>query len=153
MVRCRPNPRALQRDRLTRLAHDRHAHKVLIPNRAARWIKVYPARAWNVDLDPSMGVAARDSVVVVKIQIAGNEPRGDSKRAQCRDHEHRKVATTPAPELQGLYRILRSLLVSRHVLEVLIDGLRQVDEQLASIGRSVLAEEFGGPRIELQRGS
>src|SRR5258708_29617626 len=40
MVRCRPNPRALQRDRLTRLAHDRHAHKVLIPNRAARWIKV-----------------------------------------------------------------------------------------------------------------
>src|SRR5882762_9434821 len=65
MVRCGPNPRALQRDRFTRLAHDRHAHKVSIPNRAARWIKVDPAPAGNIDLDPGMGIAARDLVVVI----------------------------------------------------------------------------------------
>jgi hypothetical protein len=69
MVRCGPNPRALQRDRLTRLARDRQAHKVLIPNRAARRIKVDPAWAGNVDLDPSMGVAASNSVVVVIVKI------------------------------------------------------------------------------------
>src|SRR4029077_5431545 len=64
----------------------------------------------------------------------------------------REVATTPAPELQGLYRILGSLLVPRHVLEVLVDGPRQADEKLASVGRSVLAQELGGPAIELAMG-
>jgi hypothetical protein len=97
-----------------------------------------------------MGVAASDTVVVViEIQISGNEPRSDSKRAQSRNHEHREVATTPAAQRQGPYRILGSLLVPRHVLEVPLDSLRHVDEKLAGIGRSILAEELGGPAIEL----
>ena len=98
-----------------------------------------------------MGVAAGDTVVVVigKMQISGHEPRGESKRAQRRDHEHRKVATTPARELQGPDRVLDALLVPRHVLEGPLDGLRHVDEKLAGVGRSVLAEERGGPAIEL----
>jgi hypothetical protein len=69
MVRCGANPRALQRDRLTRLAQDCHAHKVSIPNRAARRIKVDSTRAGSVDLDPGIGVAARDSVGVVIVKI------------------------------------------------------------------------------------
>jgi N-formylglutamate amidohydrolase len=61
-----------------------------------------------------MGVAAGDGVVVViaKMQISRHEPRGYSKRAQCRDHEHCKVATTPAPEFQGLDRTLAHILVA-----------------------------------------
>src|SRR5450432_2926445 len=55
MVGRGPNPCALQGDRLTRLAYDRDAHKVLIPDHAARRIKVDPARARNIDLDPGMG--------------------------------------------------------------------------------------------------
>jgi hypothetical protein len=43
MVRCGANPRALQRDRLARLAHDRDANKSLIPNHAGRRIIVDPA--------------------------------------------------------------------------------------------------------------
>ena len=82
------------------------------------------------------------------MQISGNEPRGDSKRAQRRDHEHRKVATAPARELQGPDRVLDTLLVPRHVLEGPLDGLRHVDEKLVGVGRSVLAEERGGPAIE-----
>ena len=53
----------------TRLARDRDAHKVLIPDHAARWIKVDPAGAGNVDLDPGMGVAARDTVFVIAAKI------------------------------------------------------------------------------------
>src|SRR6476660_7371290 len=150
MVRRGAEPRTSQRDRLARLAHDRNAHEVLIPDHAARWIEVDPAGAWNVDLHPSMCVAAGDIVVVViaKMQISGNEPRGDSKRAQRRNHEHGKVATTTAPQLQGLSWTLCSLLVSRHMLEGPPDGLRHVDKKLASVGRPVVPEEPGSPAIE-----
>jgi len=83
-----------------------------------------------------VGVAAGDTIVVIigKMQISGDEPRRDSKRAQRRDHEHRKIATTPARELQRLDRILGTLLVPRHVLEGPLDGLRHVDEKLAGVG-------------------
>ena len=64
------------------------------------------------------------------------------ERAHRRDHEHRQVATAPAPELQGTDRILGTLLVPRHVLEGPSDGLRHVDEKLVGVGRSVLAEEI-----------
>src|SRR6516162_998227 len=135
MVRRGPNPRALQRNRLARLVHDRDTHEVLIPDHAARRIEVDPARAGNIDLDPGMGVAARDTVVVIsKVQISGHEPRGDSKRSQRRDHEHRKVATTAARELQGPDRVLNSLLVPRYVLEGSLDSLRHVDEKVAGVG-------------------
>ena len=98
-----------------------------------------------------MGVAPDVAVVVVivKMQISGNESRGDSKRAQRRDHERRKVATTPAGEFQSLDRVLNSLLVSRHMLEGPVDGLRHIDEKLVGVGRSVLTQERGGPAIEL----
>src|SRR4029077_601982 len=76
MVRRGAEPRTSQRDRLARLAHDRYAHEVLIPDHAARRVEVDPAGAWNVDLHPSMCVAAGDIgvVVIVKMQISGNEP-------------------------------------------------------------------------------
>ena len=151
MVRRGPDPSSLQRNRLLRLVHNRDAHQVLIPDHAARGIEVDPAGAGDVDLDPGMGVAPRDAVVVVvivKMQISGNEPRGDSKRAQRRDHERRKVATAPAGELQGPDRVLNSLLMSRHMLEGPVDGLRHIDEKLIGVGRSVLAQERGGPAIE-----
>ena len=52
--------------------HDRNAHEVLIPDHAGRRIEVDPAGAWNVDLDPGMGVAADCTVVDVigKMQIS-----------------------------------------------------------------------------------
>jgi hypothetical protein len=115
--------------------YDRDAHEILIPDRTARWIEVGPAWAGNVGLDPGMAVAAGDAIIIVvigKTQISGHEPRGYSKRAQCRDQEHCEVAATPAPELQGLDWILDALLVARHVSESRLDGLRHVDEKLAS---------------------
>jgi hypothetical protein len=51
-------------------------------------------------------------------------------------------STHPGPGILG------SLFVPRHVPEVLVDGPRQVDEKRAGIGRSVLAEELGGPTVE-----
>ena len=125
MVRRGPDPRALQRNRLAGLMHDRNAHEVLIPDHAGRRIEVDPAGAGNVDLDPGMGVAADCTVVDVigKMQISGHKPRGDSKRAQRCNHEHREVATTPAREGEGPDRVLDSLLVPRHVLEGPLDGL------------------------------
>jgi hypothetical protein len=77
-----------------------------------------------------MGVAATCTVVDVigKMQISGHKPRGDSKRAQRCNHEHRKVATTPAREGEGPDRVLDTFLVPRHVLEGPLDGLRHVDE-------------------------
>ena len=75
---------------------------------------------------------------------------GYSKRAQRCDHEHRKVPTASAPELQGPDRILGSLLVTGHVFEGPPDGLGHVDNKVAGVGRSVLAEEPGSPAVELR---
>src|ERR1700731_1490185 len=61
MVRCGSDPRALQRNGLARLVHDRDAHEVLIPDHAARRIEVDPTRAGNIDLDPGMSVAPGDT--------------------------------------------------------------------------------------------
>ena len=65
MVRCGSDPRALQRNGLARLVHDRDAHEVLIPDHAARRIEVDPTRAGNIDLYPGMSVASGDTVVVI----------------------------------------------------------------------------------------
>src|ERR1700720_4873211 len=131
MVRRGPDPRTLQRNRLARLVRDCDTHEVLIPDHATRRIEVDPARAGKIDLDPGMGVATGDTVVVVigKMKISGHEPSGDPKRSQRRDHEHCKVATTPARELQGPDRVLDSLLMPRHMLEGPLDGLRHVDKK------------------------
>jgi hypothetical protein len=100
---------------MARIMRHRDAHEVLIPDHAARRIEVDPTGAGNIGLDPGMGVAAGETVVVVigKMQISGHEPRSKSKRAQRCNHEPRKVATTPVRELQGLDRVLDSLLVPR----------------------------------------
>ncbi len=153
MIRRVPEPRALQRDRLARVVRDRDADEVPIPDDAARRIEVDPAGSGNVDLDPGVGVAAGITIVVVivvwaKCTISGNEPRGDAARAQCSDHEHCEVATTPAPEIEGADRILDPLLVPRDVLERPSDGLRHVDEQVVRVGGSVFAEEARAPAIE-----
>ena len=84
------------------------------------------------------------------MQISGNEPSSYSKRAQRCDHEHRKVPTASAPELQGPDWILGPLLVSGDVFEGPPDGLGHVDKKLAGVGRSVLAEKPGSPAIELE---
>jgi hypothetical protein len=67
MVGRGPDPRALQRDRLARLAHDRNPHEVLIPDNAARWIEVHPAWSGNIDLNPGMCISARETIVIIVI--------------------------------------------------------------------------------------
>jgi len=154
MIRCSSDPRALQGNRLARLVRDRDAHEILIPHPAARRIEVDPTRAGNVDLDPGMSVAAGDKSIAVigKVQISGNKPRTESKRAERRDHEHCKIPTTPAHESEGLDWVLDSFVVSRHVLEGSVDGLRHVDEKVASVRRSVRTEEACGPVIDRRTG-
>ena len=97
-----------------------------------------------------MCVAAGDKIVAVigKVQISGHKPRSDSKRAERRDHEHRKIPTTPTHELQGLGRVLDSFFVPRRVPEGPVDGLRHIDQKVAGVGRPVRTEEARGPVIE-----
>ena len=150
MIRRRPVPRALQGDRLARVRHDCDANVVLISHDAAGWIEVDPAGAGNVDLDPGVSVAVGNIFVVVigQMHVSGHEARSNSARAQYRDHEHSKVATTPAAEIEGADRILNSLLVSRYVLEGPPDGPCHVDQQFVRVGGSVSAEEDRAPAIE-----
>jgi len=154
VIRCSSYPRALQGNRLARLLDDRDAHEILIPHPAARRIEVDPARAGNVDLYPGVGVAAGDktNAVIGKVQISGNKPRTQSKRAERRDHEHGKIPTTPAHEYEGLDWVLDTFVVPRHVLEGPVDSLRHVDEKVASVRRSVRTEEARGPVIERRTG-
>jgi hypothetical protein len=150
MIRRRPVPRALQGDRLAWVRHDCDANVVLISYDATGWIEVDPAWAGNVDLDPGVSVAVGNIFVVVvgQMHVSGHEARGNSARAQCRDHQHSEVATTPAAEIKGADWILNSLLVSRYVLEGPPDGPCHVDEQFVRVGGSVSAEEDCAPAIE-----
>src|ERR1700683_2348596 len=106
-------------------------------------MEVDPARAGNVDLDPGMGVAAGDKSIAVigKVQISGNKPRTESKRAERRDHEHCKITTTTAHDSEGLDWVLDSFVVPWQVPEGSVDGLRHVDEKVASVRRSVRTQK------------
>ena len=79
MVRRGSDPRALQGNRRVWIMHDRDAHQVLIPDHAARRIEVDPAEAGDIDLDPGMGMASGDTVVVLvaEMQISGHKARGE----------------------------------------------------------------------------
>jgi hypothetical protein len=88
-------------------------------------------------------------VVIGKMQIAGHESSGDAQRTQALDHQHRYIPTAPARERQRLYRALDSFLVPRHVLERPLDGLRHGDQKLVRVGRSVRAQEPGGPASDV----
>ena len=56
-------------------------------------IEIDPAGAGQIDLDPSMRVAAAGIVVVVvrDMQISGDKACGHPKRAYRLDHEHGEV--------------------------------------------------------------
>ena len=92
MVRCRPDPRALQRNRLLRLAHDRDADEVPISDHAARRVEVDPSGSGNVDLDPGMRVAAS---------------RNSRRLARCRYPETNRAAI-PSERNAAIMSIARS---------------------------------------------
>src|SRR5580704_17875332 len=150
VIRRGAEPCALQRNRLARVMRDRDADEFFIADAAARRIEVDPARAWNVDLDPGMGVAAGGTVVVIigQMQISGHEPSGNAARAQRRYHEHGEVTTTAAAEIERADRRLDALLVPRYVLEGPPDGPRHGAEQFVRVGRAVVAEERSAPAID-----
>jgi hypothetical protein len=131
---------------------DRDADEFVIANAAARRIEVDPARAWNVDLDPGVGVAAGNTIVVIVIigqmQISGHEASGNAAGAKRRYHQHGEVTTTAAAEIERADGRLDTLLVPRNVLEGPPDGPRHVAEQFVRVGRAVVAEERSAPAID-----
>src|SRR5580692_83726 len=131
---------------------DRDADEFFIADAAARRIEVDPARAWNVDLDPGVGVAAGNMIVVIVIvgqmQISGHEASGNAAGAKRRYHQHGEITTTAAGEIERTDGRLDTLLVPRDVLEGPPDGPRHVAEQRVGIGRAVVAQEPGAPVID-----
>src|SRR6202035_4193085 len=99
---------------------DRDADEFFIADAAARRIEVDPARSWNVDLDPGMGVAAGGTIVVViiigQMQVSGHEASGNAAAAKRRYHKHGEVTTTAAAEIERADGRLDTLLVPRNVL-------------------------------------
>ena len=131
---------------------DRDADEFFIADAAARRIEVDPARSWNVDLDPGVGIAAGNMFVVIVIigqmQISGHEASGNAAGAKCRYHQHGEITTTAAADIERADGRLDTLLVPRDVLEGPPDGPRHVAEQRVGVGRAVVAEERGAPVID-----
>src|ERR1700722_16308833 len=151
VIRSGAEPRALQRNGLARVMRDRDADEFFIADDASRRIEVDPARARNIDLDPGVGIAAGGTIVVIiigQMQISGHEASSDAAGAQRRYHEHGKVTTTAAAEIERADGRLDTLLVPRDVLEGPLDGPRHVAEQLVRVGRAVFAEERSAPAID-----
>ena len=152
MIRRGPEPRSLQRNGLARIVHHRDAHEVLVPDDASRRIEVDPPDR-EQGLDPSVGLPAGNTGVVIiivvgKMEISGHEPRSDASVRKRRYHEHGESRQLPLAEIQSLNRVLGTFLVPSLVLEGPPDGLRHVDEKLVRVGRSVRAQELGGPQID-----
>src|SRR5580700_5593143 len=151
IIRRGSEPRALQGNCLARVMGDRDADEFFIADAASRWIEVDPARTGNVDLDPGMGVAAGNTIVVViigQMQISGHEARGNATGAKRRYHQHGEVTTTAAAEIERADGRLDTLLVPRNVLEGPPDGPRHGAEQFVRVGRAIVAEERGAPAID-----
>src|SRR5580704_4969410 len=131
---------------------DRDADEFFIADAAARRIEVDPASAWNANLDPGMGIAAGDTIVVIiiivgQMQISGHKASGNAAAAQCRYHEHSEITTTATAEIERADRKLDTLFVTRYVLEGPPDGPRHGAEQLVRVGRAIVAEERSAPAI------
>src|SRR3984957_11540521 len=103
------------------MMRDRDADEFFIADAASRRIEVDPAGAWNVDLDPGVGVAAGGTVVVViiigQMQISGHEASSHAAGAQRRYHQHGEITTAAAAEIEHADGRLNTLLVPRDVLE------------------------------------
>src|SRR5579862_455005 len=131
---------------------DRDADEFFIADAASRRIEVDPARTWNVDLDPGVGVAAGGTIVVIivigQMQISGHEASGNAAAAKRRYHKHGEVTTTAAAEIERADRRLDALFVTRCVLEGPPDGSRHVAEQRVRGGRAIVAEERSAPAID-----
>ena len=51
--------------------NNRNADEVLVSHNTRRRIEVDPARTWNVSLDPSVGVATRNWMLVFLVLFLG----------------------------------------------------------------------------------
>jgi hypothetical protein len=81
MIRCRTIPITLQRDSFARVMHHRDTDETLISDDAARRIEIDPAGAGNVGLNPRMGVASSQAVLVIilgKMDVSRHETRGNA---------------------------------------------------------------------------
>src|SRR5260221_904889 len=99
----------MERYGLTRIAHHRDTNEVAIADNAAGWIEIDPAGSGQIDLSPSVRVAAvriaaAPVVAIAGAQISGDEACGHPEGAGSIDHQHGKVTTAPASECQGLER-------------------------------------------------
>src|ERR1700719_282468 len=96
---------------------DRDADEFFIADATSRRIEVDPARTGNVNLDPGVGVAAGNMIVVIVIigqmQISGHEASGNAAGAKRRYHEHGEITTTAAAEIERTDGRLDTFLVPR----------------------------------------
>src|SRR6516164_1859772 len=105
MVRRRSVPRTLQRNCFARVLYGGNADEILISRYASGWVKIDPAGARYVNLNPSVRIAANNIVLFIlflviiidQVYVSGYESRRDPARAKCRDHKDGDVATTSTP--------------------------------------------------------
>src|ERR1700730_9038599 len=151
VVGRKARPGTMERYCLARIAHHCDANEVAIANGAIRWIEIDPTGSWQIDLSPSVSVAAARIVFIVirNAQISGDEACGHPKGAHSLDHQHGKVTTTPASEFESLERDLNTLLISADVLEGPFDAACEVDQKLECISWLILSEKCSGPPLEM----
>ncbi len=91
IVRGETGPGAVQRYRLAWIEHHRDTHEAAVADDPACRIKIDPAGAGQIDLDPGVRVSTAGIAVVVvarDMQISGDKACGHPKRAYGLDHEH-----------------------------------------------------------------
>jgi len=139
----------MERYRLARFAHHRDTNEVAVADDAAGWIEIDPAGPRQIDLSPSVGVAAPPVAVIGDVQISRHEACGHPEGAHSIDHQHGKVTTAPTSECQSLDRRLNTLLMPAYVLEGPSDALCEVDQKLVGIGRPILSKKGSSPLPDL----
>ena len=147
-----PRPGTMQRYCLARIAHHRHTNEVAVTNDAIGWIEINPTGSRQIDLCPSVRVAAAliaFVVVIGDVQISGDKARSHAKGTHSFDHQHGKVTTAPASEFESLERDLNALLIPAYVVEGPFDAVGEVDQKLAGIGWSILSQKCSNPLLNM----
>src|SRR5262249_39215958 len=116
----------MQRDRLTRIARHRDADQVAAADDAVGRIELDPARARQVDLHPGVSRSApamSREAIVRRAQVTRDKPRSNAEPPQRLDHQERVVTTGAGARLQRVERMLRALLMTLAIGEVLTDAM------------------------------
>src|SRR6266853_3151093 len=165
VIGWKPRPGAMERYGLAYVVHDSDTNEVAAADDPTGWIAIDPTGSGQIDLSPGVRIAgARVAAiqtaallaarlafvaVIADLQISGDEARRHPERAHGLDHQHGKVATTPASECECLRRGLDALRIPAYVLEGSLDAGCQVVQKREGIGRPIVSQKCSSPALDL----